>query len=662
MASEDPEVRRRALRDFVGAVHHQGDVYPCTLASLPFLFALADDPGTPERAGIVRLVVSIGRESLDSVEAGDEIYIAPGGSESTAHVDALAMMHERSAAFLRYSADPGPEVRQPGITALGLFLDDAERAVEALRDRLPAACGTEERQTVIRTMATLALRLPKARPAATAWLDELADDAAAEPDIRLAALVHRARCVPAQLREDTVPTVTALLRRIRPGFSSAPAADTGPEPAPKGPPHIVAVFEDMARDSLLHAPTTELLRTLHRELGDRVSERAALLTEQLRSPDRGSRYDAIRMTRELIGGWRGDHTGLVLLLADCLTLEDPYTAAAAADSLGAVAPVSAPAREALAAYVAAQRAAHGPEVWSSSHPLVRRAHQLAVLALARLGDPRALPCLRTALDGDTDTWRAVQDAMHLGPLAAELVPQLARLLSGFDLSTPAVGMPYNALLSALAKTGDPAAVPAITAALDGALRRKEWRDAASALKNLASFGPAAASALKAVRPLADAEDVHLRAAATAALWALDPDPTDAVPRLVALLDTHRRDEAAGVLALVGPSAAAALPRLTELLGVTSAWTRVRAATAVWGIAGEPEAAAVRQALQAAWESNRHTANEVLACLERMGPAAAPLRPRVAAELAHARRSGRFETAANDEELQRTCRALIGRLA
>ncbi|MEU4303809.1 hypothetical protein [Kitasatospora aureofaciens] len=87
MASADPEVRRKALGAFVGAVHHQGDVYPCTLASLPFLFALADDPRTPDRAGIVRLVVSIGRESLDAVNAGDEVYIAPDGSESTAHVE-----------------------------------------------------------------------------------------------------------------------------------------------------------------------------------------------------------------------------------------------------------------------------------------------------------------------------------------------------------------------------------------------------------------------------------------------------------------------------------------------------------------------------------------------------------------------------------------------
>ncbi|MFB7224872.1 hypothetical protein [Streptomyces sp. NPDC056227] len=59
-----------------------------------------------------------------------------------------------------------------------------------------------------------------------------------------------------------------------------------------------------------------------------VPERTALLAEQLRSPDPATRYDAIRMTQALITAWRGDHTDLVMLLADCLLPEDPYTAAA----------------------------------------------------------------------------------------------------------------------------------------------------------------------------------------------------------------------------------------------------------------------------------------------------------------------------------------------
>ncbi|MEU8118683.1 DUF397 domain-containing protein [Spirillospora sp. NPDC049024] len=42
LRSSDAEKRQKALGRFYGAVHHQGDVYPCTTASLPFLFEPAD--------------------------------------------------------------------------------------------------------------------------------------------------------------------------------------------------------------------------------------------------------------------------------------------------------------------------------------------------------------------------------------------------------------------------------------------------------------------------------------------------------------------------------------------------------------------------------------------------------------------------------------------
>ena len=39
-----------------------GDVYACTTASLPFLFALADDPAAPDCASVVDVLLSIGRD------------------------------------------------------------------------------------------------------------------------------------------------------------------------------------------------------------------------------------------------------------------------------------------------------------------------------------------------------------------------------------------------------------------------------------------------------------------------------------------------------------------------------------------------------------------------------------------------------------------------
>ncbi|WP_326756383.1 HEAT repeat domain-containing protein [Streptomyces hirsutus] len=672
MASPDPGVRERALGDFYSAAHHQGDVYACTAASLPFLFALADDPATPDRASIVELLVSIGRESVDRDDGG--VRCAPDGTISTACTDSAAMMRDRSEAFVAHAADVDPGVRRAAIAGLGLFLDDADRAVDVLRSRLPAASGIIERLLVVKTMADLALRLPAAWTVATAWLRGLADDASADPDVRLAALVHHARCVPEAVGDDTVPVAIDLLHRLTPapqpktdeklrraGSGSGtcvctPAPDTA---SPDAPPQIVAAFADMERHNRVHAPTTPLLRTLHRVLDHRVPERTTLLTEQLRSPDPATRFDAIDMAQDLIGSWRGNHAHLVTLIAECLLPEDPYTAVAAAETLGSLVPVTDVAREALAAFVAAQRTAHGPDVWAAPDPLLRRAHQEAVTALARLDDPRALPGLLTALDSDVDAWRTVQVAGHLRRGAEELVPRLCRRLAAVDFSQQAPGFSGGSLTSALAALGDPGAVPAITQAVTAAVRHEQWHSAASALEALASFGTDAGPALDVVRPLADAPDVDLRAAATAALWALERDPADIVPRLRDLLGSHCHRDAADVLGRIGPAAVTALPRLKEMMTAGYEWTRLHAAIAVWDITGEAEADSVIGTLLEVWEKNEATAYHIVTFLSRMGPAAAPALPRLRAELARARRG---RGVAHDEEVQRTCRILRLRLA
>ncbi|MGW3511884.1 hypothetical protein [Streptomyces sp. NPDC000994] len=58
-------------------------------------------------------------------------------TESTAGADSAALMRERADAFVSYASDPGPQVRRAGIEGLGLFVDDADRAVAILRGRLP---------------------------------------------------------------------------------------------------------------------------------------------------------------------------------------------------------------------------------------------------------------------------------------------------------------------------------------------------------------------------------------------------------------------------------------------------------------------------------------------------------------------------------------------
>jgi len=111
MTSPDPELRDQAFSSFYSAAHHQGDVYPCTMASLPFLFAMADDPATPDRASVVALMTSIGREAVEREDPGSTRF-GPDGQESTACEDTAALMRERGEAFIGYASDADPGVRR----------------------------------------------------------------------------------------------------------------------------------------------------------------------------------------------------------------------------------------------------------------------------------------------------------------------------------------------------------------------------------------------------------------------------------------------------------------------------------------------------------------------------------------------------------------------
>lgn len=255
----------------------------------------------------------------------------------------------------------------------------------------------------------------------------------------------------------------------------------------------------------------------------------------------------------------------------------------------------------------------------------------------------------------------MQVAGHLGEAAGDLPPRLSKLLAEVDFSDASQSMGANALVSALRELGDPGSAPVLASAVAAAVREEQWHTAASALKALASFGPEVAFALDVVRPLADAQDVTVRAAATAALWELEGDAAGVVPRLVELLDTHENNEAAAVLGRIGQAAAPALPRLRRMLTTGYEWTRVYAAAALWDIGGDAEAPAVVETLLTAWAENDSTSNHVLACLNRMGPAAQPALPRVREELTLLRRSGRFRNIPNHDELQAACRSITARI-
>ncbi|MFB7453234.1 hypothetical protein [Streptomyces sp. NPDC056194] len=129
-------------------------------------------------------------------------------------------------------------------------------------------------------------------------------------------------------------------------------------------------------------------------------------------------------------------------------------------------------------------------------------------------------------------------AGRLPQAAAELAPQLIRRLSDVDHSRKWPDVNTTALASALAFLGDPATVPALTNAVQAAVRHKQWRTAKPVLKALASFGTYAASAPDTVRPLTEANNITLRTAAAGAVWELERRPDRVVPLLDRFLKSH----------------------------------------------------------------------------------------------------------------------------
>ena len=285
-----------------------------------------------------------------------------------------------------------------------------------------------------------------------------------------------------------------------------------------------------------------------------------------------------------------------------------------------------------------------------------------VKALARCGDPRAVPVLAQVLAGPVvpdDLGRAV---VHLGSAGAPLAPALRHRLGGVALDSPEMYDRAAPLLSALGALGDAEAVPEVLRLLLGASDGRWLREAA--VRALEAFGAAAREAIPALRGLLDTESA---VAAAVALWSVEGDASAVLPVLMRELasEGYGRRAAADALARLGPPARAALPELCRMAGSDDLWERTAAACALWRIGGDPELAA--PVLRAAWEQSPHTRRTVAACVVALGPAGEPLHDLLRAELASPRRhkasSGGYGShdIVEDLELLRVCREGVGDL-
>ncbi|MEU1473692.1 HEAT repeat domain-containing protein [Streptomyces sp. NPDC005760] len=642
LASADPVERETALDGMYGAVHHQGDVYDSTLACVPFLLALVASGEVADRSGIVELLVSIGTESANRED------VVGGGLRARARVGVRA----GAEVFVRLAGDADPSVRRAAPGALVLFLDEPVRVLGLLRER----CTLERDDGVLNALTeSLGLFVRRHPGHAAGALDLLTAQSTAPhaPGLRLAALGQLAQCAPDRLPPDLVAVAVGLLRE------RSARRSTGRDGV--GCPHSDTLARRLRRLRPSDEEGSQLLRTLHRGLGDRLGERTALLKGQLTSPDAVDRCNAVWMSAGLFREWRADWAEPVALIGAQLATDEGRLRDAAVSVLEDLFGLAAPAADDLAALVTSR-----PDLWTRRRQ--RGAPTLGgpLKALARSGDSRATPVLAEVLAGPLvpdDLGRVIG---HLGPAAAPLASALRRRLGEVVPDSAGTFERAVPLLSALTALGDGEAVPEVLRLLRGLPLRLRLRDAVveSAVRALDAFGRGAASVVTPV--LRELLETEYAAVAAGALWSVAGDASAVLPVLTGELADGKpgRRAAATALARLGPEAGGALPGLRRMVRAEDLWERVSAACAVWRISGDGELAA--PVLRTAWTENPYTRRTVTACLAALGPAGAPLHDLVRAELAARRRhlastSGGYgsQDVLDDERLVRACREVLG---
>ncbi|WP_187415000.1 hypothetical protein [Nonomuraea sp. PA05] len=671
LAGPDPAVRETALDGMYGAVHHQGDVYPCTLAAIPFLLRIAAAPALAGRAEVVELLASI-------ASAEDPTELSGPYKKANGAVTAAFPLWER------LLGDPDPKVREAVAGLLAACVDEARAAVTSLTGRLGSEGDPSVREAIVRTGAALGRRQSDADDAQAGagdvqtgaedvrdWLGKVSA-AEEDPQVRLVALAELASLGggPAVAVGEALDLLTALYETGTPPAS--------PPPADVETPTLIGALRRARaeRDAGRRAPRAgELVHAVSKGLGDRVDDRVRLLTALLRSPDWECQVDAMGPAHVLFANWRGDYAGLITVLGERVLdgsgsgRPGTVVMARAIDVLKDLDELAAPAADALAEVLSATdrrvadhtrpEDAELPWVidWPGGQPTVSP----ALHALSGTGDDRALPMLAWALEREHLPRDVAQLVGDFGPRAAPLLPLLCRRLRDLPADHRLESISW-----ALSRIG-PAAVEALPDLL-GQPVTEGW------LAAITAIGPAAAECAPILRETAASPERGPAIRAAKALWLVTGD----VEAAVTVADRHLGGDdkyavmaAMGLLGEMAPAMAererAAKPRIALLRRLAKrkdphGWVPLAAVRALYRLTGDAEVAP--PVVARVWELNRHTRTEAAELCAELGRAAAQARPLLEAELGRARRHNASDSGygsaqiADDEKLLRRCREAL----
>ncbi|MET7699455.1 hypothetical protein [Streptomyces sp. NPDC005485] len=570
-----------------------GRVTSAATAALPFVLALAADPGMAVRVTLVDLLHCMVRTAATA-----EPHLVDKGW-------ATAWEHHRPA-ILALLADPDPEVRRSALSLAG----DAAPLLERRR---------AETDPTLRVSVLLALGEAAAAGGAgdveetRAVLADLMREG--EPVMKVAAVHAWASLAP----EVPVQHADLLLETL---------SDPSLRPRFEEVWYVPGVDDPFNRDDVArwtaglfdHTPDTA------------ISFLVRLAGRAHRPEDTGLRRTVLDEAWRLLVVRPSAAPALLTVAGDLLTDPDDEVRLKAANLLAVLGPRAAAYADGLAELV------DDPGEYLMTEGSVG---DFARWALARIGDPRALPGLverlyepyreqysRSYCAGDPRLPDIDDILVPLRAHADVLLLALRNVMRHHDAHHGAPGPLTGAFLRVLEAWG-PASLPALPEVMS---LLNEPRDSWLVADVVAAMGPAAASAAPALRNCTTPDRPELRTKLAWTVWRIGEDDGGSALRSVGDAVLHAQDPNHGPLHLLadfGPAAAPYGDRVRHIMEHTVGGRRLQAAITLWSITGEPQpslAVLEEFVLPAADGGDDYTSfGEALRALPRIGTATPALR-------------------------------------
>jgi hypothetical protein len=170
LASSRPKERKEARQALYATIFHQGTRYPATAPAVPFLFELLDEPATPEKGEIVRLLVhlAVGYPErflplgIDPAAAfADAAPAAPAPDDDSPAADAYwarqayEAVRRRAGRFRARAGDSDAKTRKAAVFALAWFPAAARNSVPVVRRAARGPGRPDERANAILCLGIL---------------------------------------------------------------------------------------------------------------------------------------------------------------------------------------------------------------------------------------------------------------------------------------------------------------------------------------------------------------------------------------------------------------------------------------------------------------------------------------------------------------------------